>query len=89
MKIFYDHQIYGGKMKKDKYFQEKMNGVGTKKMEIFGNFRRGGFFSKVHWLKLLRDEIRIRYDNGQNIFFIIFLFLYKLLKEQSKRLTKF
>jgi len=69
--------------------KDKMNGVGTKKMEIFGNFRRGGFSSKVHWLELLKDEIRIRYDNGQNVFFIIFLFLYKLLNRLSKRLTKF
>jgi len=69
--------------------KEKMNGIATKKMEIFGNFRRGGFSSKIPWLKLLKDEIMIRYDNGQNIFFVIFLFLYKLYKELSKRLTKF
>ena len=39
---------------------------------------RGGFSSKVPWLKLLRDEIMIRYDNGQNIFLILFLLFYKL-----------
>jgi glycosyltransferase involved in cell wall biosynthesis len=59
--------------------KEKMNGVATKKMEIFGNFRRGGFSSKVPWLKLLQDEIMIRYDNGQNIFLILFLLFYKLV----------
>jgi len=69
--------------------KEKMNGIAKKKMEIFGNFRRGGFSSKIPWLKLLKDEIMIRYDNGQNIFFVIFLFLYKLYKELSKRFTKF
>ena len=58
--------------------KKKMRGVATQKNEIFGNFRRGGFSSKVPWIKLLKDEITIRYDNGQNIFLIIFLVLYKL-----------
>ena len=58
--------------------KKKMRGVATQKNEIFGNFRRGGFSSRVPWIKLLKDEITIRYDNGQNIFLIIFLVLYKL-----------
>ncbi len=59
--------------------KEKMNGIATKKDEIFGNFRRGGFSSKIPWIKLLKDEILIRYDNGQSIFLIMSLIIYKLV----------
>ena len=37
-----------------------MSGVATQKNEIFGNFRRGGFSSKIPWMKLFKDEILIR-----------------------------
>jgi glycosyltransferase involved in cell wall biosynthesis len=68
--------------------KEKMVGVATKKMEIFGNFRRGGFSSKANWLNLLKDEIMIRYDNGQNIFLIIFLLFYKLFFRIIKKIKE-
>ncbi len=67
--------------------KEKMIGVATEKMEIFGNFRRGGFSSKVNWLKLLKDEAMIRYDNGQNFILVTFLISYRLFKEGLKRLS--
>ena len=59
--------------------KEKMKGIATEKNEIFGNFRRGGFSSKIPWIKLLKDEILIRYDNGQSIFLIMFLIIYKFV----------
>ena len=59
--------------------KKKMSGVATQKNEIFGNFRRGGFSSKIPWMKLFKDEILIRYDNGQSIFLIMFLIIYKLV----------
>ena len=60
--------------------KEKMSGLGTKKEELFGNFRRGGFSSKIHFKNLFMEDLKIRYDNGQNIFLIFFIFTYRLIK---------
>ena len=50
------------------------------KEELFGNFRRGGFSSKIHFKNLFMEDLKIRYDNGQNIFLIFFIFTYRLIK---------
>ena len=42
---------------------DKLKGIGTKKDELFGIFRRGGFSSSIPFRKLLFEEIKIRYDN--------------------------
>ena len=64
--------------------KEKMSGLGTKKEELFGNFRRGGFSSKIHFKNLFMEDLKIRYDNGQNIFLIFFIFTYRLIKNFRK-----
>ncbi len=64
--------------------KEKMSGIGTKKEELFGNFRRGGFSSKIHFKNLFMEDLKIRYDNGQNIFLIFFIFTYRLIKNFRK-----
>ena len=64
--------------------KEKMSGLGTKKEELFGNFRRGGFSSKIHFKNLFMEDLKIRYDNGQNIFLIFFIFTYRLIKNFKK-----
>ena len=61
-----------------------MSGLGTKKEELFGNFRRGGFSSKIHFKNLFLEDLKIRYDNGQNIFLIFFIFTYRLIKNFRK-----
>jgi len=60
--------------------KEKLVGIGTRKDELFGNFRRGGFSSKVKFRDLFFEDLRIRYDNGQNLIFIFIIFFYRFLK---------
>ena len=57
-----------------------MKGISTKKNEIVGVFRRGGSSSKISFWKKLKEDIRIRYDNGQNIFLLILIFTNKFLR---------
>ena len=45
---------------------KKMRGMATKKNEIVGIFRRGGFSSKVSFKDHFFEEISIRLDNNQN-----------------------
>jgi len=60
--------------------KNKMRGISTKKNEVVGVFRRGGFSSKISFWKKLKEDIRIRYDNGQNIFLLILIFSNKFLR---------
>ncbi len=60
--------------------KHKLRGMATKKNEIFGKFRRGGFSSKIPFIDYLNETIRIRLDNGQNIFLVSIIFLLKYTK---------
>jgi len=60
--------------------KNKKKGISTKKKEVVGIFRRGGFSSKISFWKKLKEDIRIRYDNGQNIFLLILIFSNKFLR---------
>ena len=62
----------------------KMKGMASKKNEIFGKFSKGGFSSKVNYIDHLIDLNKIRIDNNQNIIFVYFLFLIKILKKPFK-----
>ena len=62
----------------------KMKGMASKKNEIFGKFTKGGFASKVNYIDHLIDLNKIRIDNHQNIIFVYFLFLIKILKKPLK-----
>ena len=64
--------------------KKKLKGVATKKNEITGIFRRGGFSSTISYRKLFYEELLIRYDNGQNFLFLFILFLYKFFKNWKK-----
>ena len=64
--------------------KNKMKGISTKKNEIVGIFRRGGFSSKISFWKKLKEDIRIRYDNGQNIFLLILIFSNKFLRNMDE-----
>ena len=60
--------------------KHKLKGMATKKNEIFGKFRRGGFSSKIPFIDYLNETIRIRLDNGQNILLVSTIFLLKYTK---------
>lgn len=64
--------------------KEKLKGVGTKKNELFGIFRRGGYSSQINFYDHFIEEIRIRLDNGQNRILVLMIFIYKFLKNISK-----
>ncbi len=62
----------------------KLIGKASKKHEIFGNFRLGGFASKISYRKHLRDLNNIRINNNQNKFYVFLIYLYKILKNPRK-----
>ena len=63
---------------------KKMNGLATKKKEITGIFRRGGFSSTINYRKLFKEEMLIRYNNKQNFILLIMIFMYKIFKHFKK-----
>ena len=66
----------------------KMKGLATKKDEIFGEFRKGGFSSKFTYLEFLKENTQIRIDNGQNIILVYIIFLIRFIKNIRKILKK-
>jgi|TARA_B110000438_G_scaffold243247_1_gene243204 glycosyltransferase involved in cell wall biosynthesis len=64
--------------------KKKMKGIATKKSEIVGIFRRGGFSSKISYRRSFLEELKIRYDNNQNILNIIIIAIYKFFKHFKK-----
>ena len=52
----------------------KLKGIRTKSDEIFGSSGASGFSSKHSFFKALLNEIKIRLDNNQNLFFLIYIF---------------
>jgi glycosyltransferase involved in cell wall biosynthesis len=64
--------------------KHKMNGTGTKKDEIFGNFRSGGFSSKVSFKDHFKEGIKIRLDNGQNKIIVGLIIFLKFIKNIRK-----
>lgn len=62
----------------------RLKGMSTKKNEVLGEFEKGGFSSKVNYLKHLIDLNKIRLNNKQSKIFVNFLFLIKILKRPIK-----
>ena len=58
----------------------KMNGMATKKNEVFGNFRQGGLSSTIKYLDFLKENNQIRIDNGQNKIIVFCIFTLRLLR---------
>ena len=61
-----------------------MQGIASKKTEIFGKFAKGGFSSKVNYIDHLIDLNQIRIGNNQSPVFVYFIFLIKILKKPFK-----
>jgi len=64
--------------------KKKLRGFSTKKNELIGIFRRGGFSSKIQFRKQFKEELMIRYDNGQKLVLISLIAIYKILKNFKK-----
>ena len=64
--------------------KKKLKGIGVSKDKIFGIFRRGGFSSSVKFLDHFKEEILIRYDNGQNKIIIFLIIIYKSIRHFRK-----
>jgi glycosyltransferase involved in cell wall biosynthesis len=64
--------------------KKKLLGMATKKNEVVGIFRRGGFSSTIKFKELFKEEIKIRYNNGQNIFLILIIIVYRGFKHLNK-----
>ena len=64
--------------------KNKLIGIGTKKEEVFGVFRRGGFSSKIKFTDHFFEEMSIRFDNGQSRLIILIIFIYKYIKNFNK-----
>jgi glycosyltransferase involved in cell wall biosynthesis len=62
----------------------KLKGIATKKNEITGIFRRGGFSSTISFVDHFFEEIKIRIDNGQNKLLILIILIYKFVKNLKK-----
>ena len=60
---------------------KKFKGMNTKKNEIIGKFNMEGISSKVPFYKFYFYEMKIRYDNGQNLIYLFFLYLIKILNK--------
>ncbi len=65
----------------------KFKGTAGKKNEVFGIFRRGGFSSTIPFRQHFFEELKIRYDNGQNILLILLIALLKILYHFKKFVT--
>tara|TARA_Y100000590_G_C15736691_1_gene1018776 strand:+ start:1872 stop:2621 length:750 start_codon:yes stop_codon:yes gene_type:complete len=64
--------------------KHKMKGIATRKNEITGIFRRGGFSSTSHFGPMFIEELKIRINNGQNLFLVLFIAFYKLINHFKK-----
>ena len=64
--------------------KHKLKGVSTKKKELFGIFKSGGFSSRVRFIDHLLECNKIRLDNNQNIIIVLIIFFIKLIYNFKK-----
>ena len=60
--------------------KKKMLGMSTKKNEIMGKFRQGGISSRISYLDFLKENNKIRINNGQNVFIVYLIFLLRVIR---------
>ena len=61
-------------------------GTFTDKQDLIGEVSSGGYSSKLSFIDHLIEEMRIRFDNKQNFFLIIFIFFNALIKNGLKKI---
>tara|TARA_Y100000996_G_C22547191_1_gene652268 strand:- start:1269 stop:2054 length:786 start_codon:yes stop_codon:yes gene_type:complete len=64
--------------------KKKLIGADTKRNQLIGIVKSGGFSSKVSFFEHLYEESRIRINNNQNFFLIILIFLNATIKKFLK-----
>ena len=64
--------------------KKNYRGLSTKKDEILGKFRSGGLSSKIRYLDFLKENNKIRINNGQNMFIVYIIFLLRLIRNFKK-----
>ena len=62
----------------------KMIGNFTKRNQLVGIVKSGGYSSKLSFMDHLLEETRIRFDNNQNVFIVILIFINALIKKLFK-----
>ncbi len=62
----------------------KLKGISTNKEEVLGEFSKGGFSSKINYVKHLSDLNKIRINNNQNKIFVYLLYIFKIIKRPYK-----
>ncbi len=62
----------------------KFKGIGTKKNELFGIFKSGGYSSRINFFDHLCECTRIRIDNKQNKLIVLITFIMKFLYNLKK-----
>ena len=67
--------------------KKNFKGTSTKKNEIFGKFRKGGLSSRIKYIDFLKENNRIRINNGQNKLIVYLIFLLRVMRN-FKRLFK-
>ena len=64
--------------------KKNYRGLSTKKDEILGKFRSGGLSSKIRYLDFLKENNKIRINNGQNRFIVYIIFLLRFIRNFKK-----
>ena len=68
--------------------KHKLKGMIAKKSEVFAKFDLGGISSKISFCKTYFYEMKIRYKNGQNIIYLIVLYLLKIINKVVKQFIR-
>ena len=63
-----------------------MKGIPTRADEVFGKFELGGFSSTLSFFDHLKEEIQIRFDNGQNILKLVYIFFGRIIKKTLSKI---
>tara|TARA_A100000164_G_scaffold380780_1_gene429531 strand:- start:597 stop:1304 length:708 start_codon:yes stop_codon:yes gene_type:complete len=64
--------------------KKNYKGLSTKKDEILGKFRQGGLSSRIRYLDFLKENNKIRINNGQNKLIVYIIFLLRLIRNFNK-----
>jgi glycosyltransferase involved in cell wall biosynthesis len=68
--------------------KNNMSGINTKGNEIFGDLGDSGFSSRHSFLSKLINEIIIRFRNGQNIFYLVYIIFGRCFMKNLKPILK-